>query len=270
MLPFVAPLLFAWVVTPGVILRATPQVRHATPLIACDDAGLSADTKRLQQEVSQAKRVAADASNAEARLRTMVRLANENAQQLADERDAAKVEACDAAELIEDLKAEIEATRELAAQDELALRDELEELRRQCAGSSGAALPDGPGLEREVGRLTQELAIASDRAARAEDEAEDLRAELEATQELSRQDVAVLEEQLDELRRGGGGANASPPSWEEDADEVQSRRVKELEEQVAGLLEVIDGQAVAAAELQVLRPKYAELKQKCRALENER
>mmetsp|Transcript_34437 Transcript_34437/g.85734 ORF Transcript_34437/g.85734 Transcript_34437/m.85734 type:complete len:108 (-) Transcript_34437:162-485(-) len=85
----------------------------------------------------------------------------------------------------------------------------------------------------------------------------DLRAEIEAGEELGRQDVAALEKVVAELR-----GEAARPREEGEAgagEEEARRRVELLEAQVAGLLEVVEEQSSAVAELQVLRPKYAKL-----------
>lgn len=242
---------FAFVWTAAPALRATTHVMRAPPL-ACGEWLSEADVIELQEEMSLAQSEAADASR--------------SARCLANERDVSVVAARVADERIEELEIEIEAVRELAAQEKVMLREEIDELRRQPAGDNtvGVLPADANDLECELVRLSQELAIASDRAASAEDEAADLRAELEVLEEQ-------LDELRDELRDGGDGAIVPPPllsAFEGDAD-VQCRRIEDLEEQVAGLLEVIDAQEETAAELQELRPKLAALESKCRALENE-
>jgi chromosome segregation ATPase len=167
----------AWTATPrfssgigATALLVTPHVVRNTPPHACDGEWLSsADVELLQQEISLAQCEAADASR--------------NAQQLAVERDAAIEVARGAADRVDELEADVEAIRELAAQEDAILRDEIDELRQQLAGDHdtlGMLPTDVSSLEREVLRLSDELDVASDRAVRAEVEAADLRAELEA------------------------------------------------------------------------------------------
>ena len=84
-----APLATSWVAAPGGgVLRAHEPAQRSVSPRACD--GGEAAVRRLQQELSQAKRDAADATNAEARLRNMVRSANQNAERLAQEKFAAE------------------------------------------------------------------------------------------------------------------------------------------------------------------------------------
>eukprot|EP00966_Prymnesium_polylepis_P133879 3094657-Prymnesium_polylepis.1 len=71
-----------------------------------------------------------------------------------------------------------------------------------------AATPEAAELRAEVGRLSRELEAATARAAKAEDAAEDLRAELAASEELAQQDAGALRDELDELRREARAARA--------------------------------------------------------------
>lgn len=144
--------------------------RSVGPMLAIEDETGSLELRRLQQELVAARAAASDATNAESRLRNMVRIANQNAQRLSEERDAAEMEAKAAEERLEDLKEELEATRILADQEEAAMREQIQELQLRLEVSGSPPSGDAADLLLENTRLSEELKQMYLRAKRAENE----------------------------------------------------------------------------------------------------
>lgn len=75
---------------------------------------------------------------------------------------------------------------------------------------------------------------------------------------MARQDVAALELQIADLRNEA--KMAASEEKRSNNDDVANAKIHTLESQVAGLLQVLDEQATASAELLALRPKYENVK----------
>ena len=108
-----AALLLAPVAPPVTRGAAGRLVSRAHPRAMADD-----NERKLRQALSEA----ADARNAESRLRTMIRAADEKACELQAE--------------VAELQDELDALRLLTAQDEEALRDEIAELKESAGGDA--------------------------------------------------------------------------------------------------------------------------------------
>ena len=100
---------------------APPMTRGATGRLA-SRAHTRAMADDNERQLRQALSEAADARNAESRLRTMIRAADEKACELQAE--------------VAELQDELDALRLLTAQDEEALRDEIAELKESAGGDA--------------------------------------------------------------------------------------------------------------------------------------
>ncbi len=207
----------------------------------------------LEQRLRAAKADAAEARNAEARLRQMVAKADRAGAELVEQRRAVE------AELFE-TREELVALRALWEADRAALDEANEELMNGHDGDGGDA--DAPA---EAAAATAELAEARAAAARAVLARTDMAEELEAVRELARGEEARLAERVAELAaelqrsRASAGVGASSA-----AGGGAAGRIAELEAQVAQLLVELEGGQEAAAELLVLRPKAARLESELR------
>ena len=203
----------------------------------------------------------------------------------AQEANAAKAYTAQLAaeEACEESGTELEALRALYAQDVGGLEEDLFELQSQFKklkeggeGSGGGGGGDGGGgggsgaaaariekLEEQLASMSEDLAGALDREARASASASDLGEELAAVRELARMEEEARLAELDEMRERviraeKGLAGAGGEGGQADAD---AATIEALRGQVAALIEAYEAQESAAAELMVLRPKMALLEQ---------
>ena len=236
--------------------------------------------KDLENELRAVKTMASDAQNAEARLRNMVATAEKNAEMAY----SARVEAEEAAE---DAQAELDALREVYRMDVTGLEgsvadleDEVAALKRRLeAASEGAAgggvtagrvgvdvSPEEADQAARIEALSEELSEMRTRAMRAEAEAADLGAELEAMQALARIEDEERQGEMEDLRlqlqaaeKNAAAARLGLGDEGEGGDESNEATIRELQEQVAALLEAYQSSEAASTELMQLRPKLAEL-----------
>ena len=220
--------------------------------------------RNLENSLRAAKSLAAEAQNAEARLRNMVASAEKAAE-------GARAQQVDAEEVLEDVQAELAALQALYSSDVGGLEGEAEELRseierlrvisdgeEQGSVSSGSA---EAAAAVELAELKEALANASDRALRAEADASDLRDELSAVLQLNKLEAAAREDEFNTLSER---LLAAEKKAAEDVNGLGSSArdatiITELRGQVADLLMAYQGQEAAAAELMVLRPKLAKV-----------
>lgn len=217
-----------------------PQAKRIANTLRCVVDEGSSELRRLQQAVALAQQQASEAKNAEARLRTMVRVANDNASDMNSRKDLAERLLEDAVEEAKDLRAELEATRELAAQDIAALHETIEELTlklQEAADISWKPVPKFESssvvvvLEAEVANLSRELNASRVAVRKAEDLICDLRSELQATKALAAEEQALLRAEYDQLIEEA--SNLQPvPMWV-GTDEEATQRMKALETQVS-------------------------------------
>lgn len=188
----------------------------------------------------------------------MVASANKNAERANDAR-------IDAEERSADLEAELDAMRQLYA-EESAAREELE-----------AAAEGGGGGDSDVaaaGELEQQLAASIDECSalrtelyRARAEADDAKEELEAVRELASQEEASLLATMGELTERLKAAEKGGARGESEQDEqAAGGSYRQLE---ADLSAVLDAQQAAVDELSMLRPKMAEMAISMAELEHE-
>lgn len=256
----------------------------------------SADkTQAAAIELRAARAAAADAANAEARLRSMVAAAHKSGEELAAERDAARAELSRAREDLASEREEAAAARALAAADIEALHCQLDDLERLVAAHDAAAPPEGGGaaeaelrvritaLEAELLAERRTAAFATDAAAEARADCgawewlgsvfappfaslysppRKARAELELAQQEASRDAELAEDaraEAAQLRALGESARPGGGAGE--------ARAAVLEAQVAALLVELSQQEEAAAELLTLRPQAESFRAKAEAYE---
>lgn len=256
---------------------------------------LARQLRQSESELRSMRATAADATNAEARLRNMVATADKQLSKMAEARRAAEQACASATEESDGLRIELEALRTLFAQevealeaDLLACQTELDARRPAsqedgaavgASDSSGtdAAMPpaflsalggDGSSLKGEAildGNVAStELNEMSQRALRAEEEASDLRDELDALEQVAAQDQAALAAENAALLERVLAAELAAPGIATSADGVQLKdataraEVAGLRDQVAALLELVQGQEELQQELMQLRPRLAQ------------
>lgn len=255
-----APMLFASII-------ASLSLRHGRlpPPKLC--ASSADKTQAAAIELRAARAAAADAANAEARLRSMVAAAHKSGEELAAERDAARAELSRAREDLASEREEAAAARALAAADIEALHCQLDDLERLVAAHDAAAPPEGGGaaeaeLRVRITALEAELLAERRTAAFATDAAAEARAELELAQQEASRDAELAEDARAEAAQLRGlGESARPGGG------VGEARAAVLEAQVAALLVELSQQEVAAAELLTLRPQAESFRAKAEAYE---
>jgi hypothetical protein len=223
-------------------LRPCPRTRSAVP-VCCS-------IESLKGQLLEAKNAVADAANAEARLRNMVATANKNADRANASRQAAE-------EKLEDLKLELDALRQLYA-EEVARNAEDDEVA-QVARAVGAADMQVDELEGRLSAALAETSALRTELIRTQGVAEDTQQELEAVRVLAGEEeaalLATIEKLTEKLKRAESNSGAA------DFGNESTARTRELEEQVESLLQTLAQSDESAMELMQLRPKMAELEQ---------
>lgn len=239
----------------------------ATPSDASDDA-----LQAAQRELREARAEAAAARNAEARLRAMVRAADQNAER--QSRNAA-----DAEESRDQLLDELKALQTLTALDTRAYEETIDEMKGAIAelkgqiqnldpnegvGADESAASDAAAAEQKLSYRQLEEALAESKleAWRNRLGSEDLRAELVAFKKLAQQDedmmVAQHRAELQAERQRWQQLDASARTGRSTGQGAEAVRVQQLELQVSQLLAELGQQQTVADELMILRQKYAE------------
>ena len=227
------PLLVGWVAVaagPRSLVNTYPS---QSSLTMCDGA----------RQVAEARKDAAQARSAEARLRTMVRHANENAERLAAQRDQAQLQ-------VGDLNEELDALKTLHQQEVECLQNRLDELE-ESLGEAQKPQPSEVELMNKVESLRAELHDARRRILSLEDEREEVKAELVLLRDEHALDMETLELALSERSNERRAPSIDSPTSCSSRDD----RISELEKYVGELLSVIDGQQAGLLELAQLRPK---------------
>jgi len=231
-------------------------ISRGGPLIACTALE---NNGNIENELRAARAAAADAANAEARLRNMISSADKNAGRAMAAKEAAE-------ERAEDLEAELVACRQLFAEEISFLENELDGLRVSVKepvtniGTDESVVE----LQRKVAKLEQECAMLRG-------DLDDTREESEALRTLAAQEeqalLATMGELTEKLRQAEKRAASNAAGT---GQAGQSERMAELEEQVEALLVQLAQQETAATELMVLRPKFANLELQLKELKSGR
>jgi len=229
-------------------------ISRGGPLIAC--AARGNDGGNIENELRAARTAAADAANAEARLRNMIASAEKNAGRAMAAKEAAE-------ERVEDLEAELAACRQLFAEEVSFLENELDDLRVSVKMPvPKVGTDDVVDLQHKVAKLEQECAILRG-------DLDDTREESEALRTLAAQEeqalLATMGGLTEKLREAEKRA-ASNAAGTGQAGQLE--RMAELEGQVEALLVRLAQQETAATELMVMRPKLANLELQLKELKS--
>ena len=108
-------------------------------------------------------------------------------------------ERCEALEeKCEDLREELDAMKMLYTSDVSALQEEVEELTKAAGGGGEGGEASGGDVEKELAEMKGELEKATARADRAEEDLANAVEEAEALRELTVQDMAVMEVEVED------------------------------------------------------------------------
>eukprot|EP00967_Tisochrysis_lutea_P117233 scaffold189429_cov34-Tisochrysis_lutea.AAC.1 len=251
-------------------LSPSPSIAGGGRTVALAHVRSGALSLCSSSELRAAKAAAAEAANAEARLRAMLAAAARNVAALERERDEAVGQAetlrLERDRAITDLqlaREEADAAASLAAQDIQALDETIAELQALLKASA-ARVENGvtasvqaalKAAEERVGTLESELTEARRQAVFAKDELAEWRARCELA-EADLDGIEELRNEIEELRLKIGQSHQHGLAG---ADSVLSEagRISTLEAQVADLLTEVDGLSQGNSELMEIRPQAA-------------